>query len=117
MEHRNYHVWLWHDHIRTVRLGYCCPMRLHVGWSYFQWIGFENRSVFLDARPFNDRVVHRYPAVYIIWQLSDRLQSGIPCRMDRKRTGREEMGLELNPDFQRGHVWTEQQQIAFLEYL
>lgn len=28
----------------------------------------------------------------------------------------EEMGLELNPDFQRGHVWTEQQQIAFLEY-
>lgn len=28
----------------------------------------------------------------------------------------EEAGLELNPDFQRGHVWTEQQQIAFLEY-
>lgn len=27
-----------------------------------------------------------------------------------------EMGLELNPDFQRGHVWTEEQQIAWLEY-
>ena len=28
----------------------------------------------------------------------------------------EEMGLQLNPDFQRGHVWTEEQQIAWLEY-
>ena len=28
-----------------------------------------------------------------------------------------EMGLQLNPDFQRGHVWTEDQQIAFIEYL
>ena len=27
-----------------------------------------------------------------------------------------EYGLELNPDFQRGHVWTEEQQIAWLEY-
>jgi len=25
-------------------------------------------------------------------------------------------GLELNPDFQRGHVWTEEQQIAWLEF-
>ncbi len=28
----------------------------------------------------------------------------------------EEMGLQLNPEFQRGHVWTEEQQIAWLEY-
>ncbi|MFW5962442.1 MAG: DUF262 domain-containing protein [bacterium] len=28
-----------------------------------------------------------------------------------------EYGLELNPDFQRGHVWTEEQQIAFVEYV
>ena len=27
-----------------------------------------------------------------------------------------EMGLHLNPEFQRGHVWTEEQQIAWLEY-
>lgn len=27
-----------------------------------------------------------------------------------------EMGLQLNPKFQRGHVWTEEQQIAWLEY-
>lgn len=25
-------------------------------------------------------------------------------------------GLQLNPDFQRGHVWTEAQQIAYVEY-
>lgn len=25
--------------------------------------------------------------------------------------------LQLNPDFQRGHVWTEEQQIAYIEYL
>ena len=28
-----------------------------------------------------------------------------------------EMHLQLNPNFQRGHVWTEQQQIAFIEFL
>ncbi len=27
-----------------------------------------------------------------------------------------EMGLQLNPEFQRGHVWTEEQQIAWVEY-
>ncbi|MEG2289551.1 MAG: DUF262 domain-containing protein [Clostridium sp.] len=29
----------------------------------------------------------------------------------------EDYGLELNPDFQRGHVWTEQQQIAYVEFM
>lgn len=28
----------------------------------------------------------------------------------------ETMGLQLNPNFQRGHIWTEEQQIAWLEY-
>lgn len=27
-----------------------------------------------------------------------------------------EQGLQLNPVFQRGHVWTKEQQIAFMEY-
>lgn len=27
-----------------------------------------------------------------------------------------EYGLQLNPDFQRGHVWTEEQQIKWIEY-
>lgn len=26
-------------------------------------------------------------------------------------------GLDLNPDFQRAHVWTEEQQIAYIEYV
>ena len=29
----------------------------------------------------------------------------------------EDYGLELNPDFQRGHVWTEEQQIAYVEFI
>lgn len=28
----------------------------------------------------------------------------------------ETMGLQLNPNFQRGHVWSEEQQISWLEY-
>jgi uncharacterized protein with ParB-like and HNH nuclease domain len=28
-----------------------------------------------------------------------------------------ELNLQLNPDFQRGHVWTEEQQIKYIEYL
>ncbi len=28
----------------------------------------------------------------------------------------DEDGLELNPDFQRGHVWNEEQQIKWMEY-
>jgi len=28
-----------------------------------------------------------------------------------------ESNLQLNPDFQRGHVWTREQQIAYVEYL
>ena len=33
------------------------------------------------------------------------------------RENQEECGLDLNPDFQRGHVWTEKQQIAYIEFL
>ena len=33
------------------------------------------------------------------------------------KENQEECGLEMNPDFQRGHVWTEQQQIAYIEFL
>ena len=29
----------------------------------------------------------------------------------------EQDDLQLNPDFQRGHVWTEEQQIKFLEFV
>lgn len=29
---------------------------------------------------------------------------------------REDVGLDLDPDFQRGHVWTEARQVAYVEY-
>ena len=29
----------------------------------------------------------------------------------------DDLKLELNPDFQRGHVWAEEQKIAYMEYL
>lgn len=29
----------------------------------------------------------------------------------------ETQGLQMNPEFQRGHVWTEKQQIAYMEFL
>lgn len=28
-----------------------------------------------------------------------------------------ELNLQLNPDFQRGHVWTKEQQIAYVEFI
>ena len=28
-----------------------------------------------------------------------------------------DLGIDLNPDFQRGYVWTEEQQIAYMEFL
>jgi len=28
-----------------------------------------------------------------------------------------EEGLQLNPDFQRGHVWTEEQQVKYIEFI
>lgn len=29
----------------------------------------------------------------------------------------EDYGLDLNPDFQRGHIWTEEQQVKYVEFL
>ena len=40
--------------------------------------------------------------------------SYLPRTIDRWK---EEDRLQLNPDFQRGHVWTENQQISFVEFL
>jgi hypothetical protein len=39
--------------------------------------------------------------------------------LERYKKNQEDIGykFELIPDFQRGHVWTEKQQIAFVEYI
>ncbi len=34
-----------------------------------------------------------------------------------ERGGGEIASVDLNPDFQRGHVWTREQQIAYVEYI
>lgn len=36
---------------------------------------------------------------------------------EKIRDWEKELGLQLNPDFQRGHVWTKEQQIAFVEFI
>lgn len=38
------------------------------------------------------------------------------CQLERNLKYYLDNGLQLEPDFQRGHVWTEAQQIAFIEY-
>lgn len=43
----------------------------------------------------------------------------IPLDFFKKQIERfiNEYHLQLNPDFQRGHVWTEEQQMAYVEYI
>lgn len=42
---------------------------------------------------------------------------GISALVDVIKEWEENDGLKINPDFQRGHVWTENQQIKFIEFL
>jgi len=35
---------------------------------------------------------------------------------ERVKQFQKEYNLQINPDFQRGHIWTEAQQIAYVEY-
>jgi hypothetical protein len=37
--------------------------------------------------------------------------------LDKLDNYQNEYGLNLDPDFQRGHVWTENQQVAYVEYI
>lgn len=46
------------------------------------------------------------------YQVNYPLVSFVKCIEEEVET----MGLQLNPGFQRGHVWTEEQQIAWIEY-
>jgi uncharacterized protein with ParB-like and HNH nuclease domain len=46
------------------------------------------------------------------WECNFGLGGILPAIKDFEK----EYGLELNPDFQRGRVWTEEQQIAFVEF-
>jgi uncharacterized protein with ParB-like and HNH nuclease domain len=61
-------------------------------------------SKFSDIPKFTQR-----PAYHVNYYL-DAIESAILRDIN-------ELGLQLNPDFQRGHVWTREQQIAYIEYL
>ncbi|MBR0312818.1 MAG: DUF262 domain-containing protein [Oscillospiraceae bacterium] len=50
-------------------------------------------------------------------QASWRADMDIETLVKRIEVWVDEYGLQLNPDFQRGHVWTEEQQIAFVEFI
>ena len=47
------------------------------------------------------------------WECGFPLKS-IAAQIEAWKT---EYALDINPDFQRLHVWSEQQQIAWMEYL
>lgn len=47
------------------------------------------------------------------WECNYSLVSFVKFIEDAER----EEGLDMNPDFQRGHVWTEDQQIKYIEFL
>ena len=59
---------------------------------------------FKDIKPFHDFGNYRI----------DVPLSSVP---DQIRKWEEELGLELNPDFQRGHIWSEEQQVNYIEFL
>ncbi len=50
-------------------------------------------------------------------QASWRADMDIETLVKRVDVWVNEYGLQLNPDFQRGHVWAEEQQIAFVEFI
>lgn len=83
-------------------------LREYHGLSEGYWtnLGPEGRALYALVRPVPK------PSYTIDVQLS-RLRGWVEqTRADQERAGG---GLELCPDFQRGHVWTQAQRVAFCE--
>jgi hypothetical protein len=57
-----------------------------------------------DIKKFTDE--GHYNVVISLGMLCDKIKDWI-----------DDLKLQLNPDFQRGHVWTEKQQTAFVEFI
>lgn len=47
------------------------------------------------------------------WECDYSLSSFVEFIEENER----DFGLQMNPDFQRGHLWTEEQQVAYIEFL
>ena len=76
--------------------------------SYWDSLSDEHKEMYHLVRPL--RTAN--------YQVNNSL-SGIEKSLEMMREQAESVGgtLELNPDFQRGHVWNEDQQIRFIESL
>lgn len=48
---------------------------------------------------------------------SYQVDMGLEWLIDKVKEWQSEEGLDIDPDFQRGHVWNERQQIAYMEFL
>lgn len=55
--------------------------------------------------------IERYPSIHYTVNVS---WESLEDHMDRYIT---KYDLKMNPDFQRGHVWTREQQIKYVEYM
>lgn len=67
----------------------------------------------LDVDALPDRLPRAGYTVDVMWRY---LEEHIRSQQDRART--REMGiLNLEPDFQRAHVWTDAQRVAYVEYV
>lgn len=74
-----------------------------------QQIQAENRKKYIDKNQLITSIINppkpdEYTVDVEFFQLEAQLERY-----------KQDYGLELNPDFQRGHVWTQEQQIAFCE--
>lgn len=79
----------------------------HLSDKHWNSLSDEHKRLFLRVRPFQAS----YTVDVSLGDLEGFLDG---CRKDMERFGGK---LDLNPDFQRGHVWQEAQQVAYVESL
>lgn len=65
-----------------------------------------NKKTYTNFQDIPERIKAYYQVDVDFGSLKDNIERFI-----------EQFNLELNPDFQRGHVWTEEQQIEYVEFL
>lgn len=59
--------------------------------------------------------IPQFPKIYYSINLS---WTDLEHWLERQSSQREDLSsLNINPDFQRGHVWTKKQQIAYIEFI
>ncbi len=84
------------------------PTAAHFGLSerYWEQLSEKDRALYGEFRPLRK-------AAYMVQVPINRVEAALADLDDDAR--RQGGQLELIPDFQRGHVWTQDKQIAFME--